>query len=241
MNHENRKAVILLSGGLDSATILAMAKAQGFLPYPLTFDYGQRHHVELEAAKRVASQEGVAPLKRIELDLRSFGGSALTDDLEVPKNAVPQNPEEEIPITYVPSRNTILLSFALGYAEVIGANDIFIGANAVDYSGYPDCRPAFIKAFEALANLATAAGVQGQKMTIHAPLIDLTKAEIIQNGIALGVEYGLTHSCYDPINTKACGQCDSCYLRAKGFADAGVQDPTPYALRSPDLTTGSKG
>ena len=241
MNSNEKKAVILLSGGLDSATILAMAKAEGFKVYPLTFDYGQRHHIELKAANKVASQEEVAPLKKMELDLRSFGGSALTDDLEVPKNAVSENPEEEIPVTYVPARNTILLSFALGYAEVIGANDIFIGANAVDYSGYPDCRPAFIQAFENLANLATAAGTQGKKITIHAPLIHMTKAEIIKSGMALGVDYSITHSCYDPIDEKACGQCDSCILRAQGFADAGVQDPTPYALRSPDLTTGSKG
>lgn len=241
MNHNEKNAVVLLSGGLDSATILAQAKAQGFMPYPLTFDYGQRHHIELVAAHNVAAQEGVAPLKKMELDLRRFGGSALTDDLEVPKNAISGHPEEDIPITYVPARNTILLSFALGYAEVIGANDIFIGANAVDYSGYPDCRPAFIEAFEALANVATAAGVQGQKMKIHAPLIHMTKAEIIQTGIQLGVDYAITHSCYDPVGDKACGACESCYLRAKGFAEAKVQDPTRYALRAPDLTTGNKG
>jgi 7-cyano-7-deazaguanine synthase len=241
MGKREKKAVVLLSGGLDSATILAMAKTAGYMPYPLTFDYGQRHRVELDAAQNIALQTGIAPLKKMVLDLRSFGGSALTADLEVPKTSPSHTPEENIPITYVPARNTILLSFALGYAEVIGAVDIFIGANAVDYSGYPDCRPEFIAAFEALANLATAAGVQGQTMKIHAPLIHMTKAEIIQSGIRLGVDYGMTHSCYDPVGDKACGGCESCYLRAKGFADANVQDPTRYALRSPDLTTGNNG
>ena len=228
MNTPNPKAVILLSGGLDSATILAIAKSSGFDCYPLTFDYGQRHRIELKAATEVAAHLQANQVKQITLDLRAFGGSALTDDIDVPKDRTDLTNENDIPVTYVPARNTILLSFALGYAEVIGATAIFIGANAVDYSGYPDCRPEFIAAFEHLANLATAAGVSGEKLQIHAPLIDLTKAEIIQKGAALGVDYGLTHSCYDPVGDKACGACDSCLLRRKGFEEAGVPDPTIY-------------
>ncbi len=228
MNEQKPKAVILLSGGLDSATILAIAKTSGFDCYPLTFDYGQRHRIELKAATAVAAHLQAHPVKQITLDLRAFGGSALTDDIDVPKDRTELTNENDIPVTYVPARNTILLSFALGYAEVIGATSIFIGANAVDYSGYPDCRPEFITAFEQLANLATAAGVSGEKLAIHAPLIDLTKAEIIQKGAALGVDYGLTHSCYDPVDDKACGACDSCLLRRKGFEAAGVPDPTVY-------------
>ena len=228
MNEQKPKAVILLSGGLDSATILAIAKTSGFDCYPLTFDYGQRHRIELKAATAVAAHLQANSVKQITLDLRAFGGSALTDDIDVPKDRTELTNENDIPVTYVPARNTILLSFALGYAEVIGATAIFIGANAVDYSGYPDCRPEFITAFEQLANLATAAGVSGEKLAIHAPLIDLTKAEIIQKGAALGVDYGLTHSCYDPAEDKACGACDSCLLRRKGFDAAGVPDPTVY-------------
>ena len=228
MSEQKPKAVILLSGGLDSATIMAIAKSSGFDCYPLTFDYGQRHRIELEAAVEVAAHLQVNEVKQISLDLRAFGGSALTDDIDVPKDRPDLNDENDIPVTYVPARNTILLSFGLGYAEVIGATAIFIGANAVDYSGYPDCRPEFISAFERLANLATAAGVSGNKLVIHAPLIDLTKAEIIEKGTALGVDYGLTHSCYDPVDGKACGACDSCLLRRKGFQEAGVPDPTYY-------------
>jgi 7-cyano-7-deazaguanine synthase len=230
MATQTEKAVILLSGGLDSATVLALAQERGHTIHPLVFDYGQRHTVELEAAQKVARAMGVTALKTVRLDLRAFGGSALTADIDVPKNRenAELNDETQVPITYVPARNTIFLSFALGYAEVIGAHDIFIGANAVDYSGYPDCRPAFIEAFEKLANLATAAGVAGDKIRIHAPLIHMTKSEIIQNGMRLGVDYALTHSCYDPVGDLACGHCDSCLLRKKGFADAGVDDPTRY-------------
>jgi 7-cyano-7-deazaguanine synthase len=225
-----KKAVVLLSGGLDSTTIVAMAQKEGYRVHGLVFDYGQRHRVELEAAARVAKSLKVDELKTIRLDLRAFGGSALTADLEVPKHSSVEEvgSEGDIPITYVPARNTIFLSYALGYAEVIGSHDLFIGANAVDYSGYPDCRPIFIDAFEKLANLATAEGVAGRHITVHAPLLHLTKAAIIQEGVALGVDYRLTHSCYDPTGDLACGQCDSCLLRKKGFADAGVTDPTAY-------------
>ena len=221
------KAVVLLSGGLDSTTTLAIAKAGGFMPYALSFRYGQRHVVELAAAQRVAKALGVAEHVIVDIDLRRFGGSALTADIPVPKGRPAAHLAEAIPITYVPARNTVFLSFALAWAEVLGANDIFIGVNALDYSGYPDCRPEYIAAFEHLANLATAAGVEGrQRLKIHAPLIELTKAQIIQRGRALGVDYGLTSSCYDPgPDGEPCGQCDSCLLRAKGFREAGMADP----------------
>ena len=221
------KAVVLLSGGLDSTTTLAIAKAGGFMPYALSFRYGQRHVVELAAAQRVAKALGVAEHVIVDIDLRRFGGSALTADIPVPKGRPAAHLAEAIPITYVPARNTVFLSFALAWAEVLGANDIFIGVNALDYSGYPDCRPEYIAAFEHLANLATAAGVEGrQRLKIHAPLIELTKAQIIQRGRALGVDYGLTSSCYDPGPAgEPCGQCDSCQLRAKGFREAGIVDP----------------
>jgi len=226
-----KKAVILLSGGLDSATLVALAKRDGYEVHGLSFRYGQRHSVELDAAERVANTMGVRERKVIDIDLRAFGGSALTDDISVPKDRSDHEMTEDIPITYVPARNTIFLSFALAYAEVIGAHDIFIGVNAVDYSGYPDCRPEFIAAYEALANIATKAGVEDEeKMTIQAPLLHMTKADIIKTGTELGVDYGLTVSCYDPSDDgHACGHCDSCLLRKKGFEDAGIADPTPYA------------
>jgi 7-cyano-7-deazaguanine synthase len=220
-----KKAVILLSGGLDSATALAIARARGYACHALSLAYGQRHAVELEAAGRVAGALGVVEHKVIPIALDAFGGSALTD----PAIAVPETEGEGIPVTYVPARNTIFLSLALGWAEVLGARDLFLGVNAVDYSGYPDCRPAFIEAFEKLANLATKAGVEGQPFRIHAPLIDMTKAEIILTGSRLGVDYGLTISCYQADAAGvACGRCDSCRLRAQGFREAGVADPTPY-------------
>jgi 7-cyano-7-deazaguanine synthase len=219
------KAVILLSGGLDSATIVAMAKAQGFACYTMSFDYGQRHRAELQAAERVARQLGVVEHKVIGLDLNGIGGSALTD----PDIAVPETPGEGIPITYVPARNTVFLSLALGWAEVLGARHLFIGVNAVDYSGYPDCRPEFVEAFERLANLATKAGVEGDSFKIEAPLQFLSKAQIVQAGSQLGVDYGLTVSCYQADDEgKACGRCDSCRLRADGFKAAGISDPTRY-------------
>ena len=225
-------AVVLLSGGLDSATTLAIAKAAGFTCHALSFDYGQRHRFELQAARRVAQSLGAADHRIVRLDLSAqagFGGSALTDDLPVPKDR-PGDLAGQIPITYVPARNTIFLSIALGFAEVIKAFDLFIGVNAVDYSGYPDCRPEFIAAFQTLANLATAAGVTGQgRYTVHTPLIQLTKAQIIRRGLELGVDYSLTHSCYDPDAAgRACGHCDSCQLRLAGFAAAGTSDPAPY-------------
>jgi 7-cyano-7-deazaguanine synthase len=220
-----KKAVILLSGGLDSATALAIARAQGYACHALSLAYGQRHAVELEAAGRVAGALGVVEHKVIPIALDAFGGSALTDRAI----AVPETEGEGIPVTYVPARNTVFLSLALGWAEVLGARDLFLGVNAVDYSGYPDCRPAFIEAFEKLANLATKAGVEGQPFRIHAPLIHMTKAEIIQTGSRLGVDYGLTISCYQADAAGvACGRCDSCRLRAQGFREAGVADPTPY-------------
>lgn len=220
-------AVVLLSGGLDSATALAIAKSEGFRPHALSFRYGQRHAVELDAAARVAAALGVIEHLIVDIDLRRFGGSALTADIAVPKDRPIAGLDAGIPITYVPARNTIFLSFALAWAEVLGASDIVIGVNALDYSGYPDCRPDYIAAFERLANLATAAGVEGrQHLRIHAPLIELTKAQIIQRGLALGVDYALTSSCYDPgVDGRPCGGCDSCLLRAKGFAEAGVADP----------------
>jgi 7-cyano-7-deazaguanine synthase len=224
MNTNRPKAVILLSGGLDSATVLAIARKAGFDCHALAVDYGQRHRSELEAARRVAAAAG-APLKVLPLDLRAIGGSALTDDIDVPEGGT-----EGIPVTYVPARNTIMLSLALAYAEVLGAEDIFIGVNAVDYSGYPDCRPEFIEAYQAMARLATKAAVEGAGMTIHTPLIDLTKAEIIQAGSELGVDYSLTVSCYQADGEgRACGACDSCLIRKAGFAAAGVPDPTRYA------------
>ncbi|EGK70494.1 7-cyano-7-deazaguanine synthase [Methyloversatilis universalis FAM5] len=221
-----RPAVVLLSGGLDSATVLAMARAQGFDAYCLSLDYGQRHRAELVAAGRVAQALGAAGHRTISLDLRAFGGSALTDSaIDVPTGGV----AEGIPVTYVPARNTIMLSLSLAWAEVLGANDIFCGVNAVDYSGYPDCRPEYIRAFEAMANLATKAAVEGAKLTVHAPLIDLSKAGIIRAGTQLGVDYALTVSCYQADDDgRACGVCDSCRLRREGFATAGVPDPTRY-------------
>lgn len=220
-------AVVLLSGGLDSTTTLAIARAEGFVPYALSFRYGQRHAIELDAAARVAESMGVAEHVIADIDLRRFGGSALTADLDVPKGRGLAEMGEGIPITYVPARNTVFLSFALAWAEVLGASDVFIGVNALDYSGYPDCRPEYIDAFERMANLATAAAVEGrQRFRIHAPLIELTKAGIIRKGVELGVDYALTSSCYDPGEAgRPCGQCDSCLLRAKGFAEAGLPDP----------------
>ncbi len=221
------KAVVLLSGGLDSATALAIAKHESFAPYALSFQYGQRHAVELDAARAIVRRMGVVQHIIVPIDLRQFGGSALTADIAVPKDRALDEMEKGVPITYVPARNTIFLSFALAWAEVLGAGDIFIGVNALDYSGYPDCRPAYIQAFEAMANLATKAAVEGrQHLTIHAPLIHMSKAQIIRRVIDLGVDYALTTSCYDPDpNGRACGRCDSCLLRAKGFAEAGIEDP----------------
>jgi len=227
MNAEKKQAVVLLSGGLDSATVLAIARSQGYELYALSFRYGQRHVFELEAAARVAAAIGVAAHKTAAIDLRVFGGSALTGDIDVPKGRTADDMSHGIPITYVPARNTIFLSFALAWAEVLGSSDIFIGVNALDYSGYPDCRPEFIEAFENMANLATKAGVEGrQRLKIHTPLIAMTKAQIIQKGLELGVDYGLTSSCYDPSATgKPCGECDSCVLRRKGFSENGIDDP----------------
>ena len=223
-----RRAVVLLSGGLDSATVLAIARDEGFEPYALSFRYGQRHDVELAAAARVAAAQGVVRHVVAEIDLRIFGGSALTADIAVPHHdRVEDLDSTEIPITYVPARNTIFLSFALAWAETLGASDVFLGVNALDYSGYPDCRPEYIEAYERMANLATRAGVEGQqRLKIHTPLIQLTKAQTIQRGLALGVEYALTHSCYDPTGDgHACGTCDSCLLRTRGFAELGLSDP----------------
>ncbi|MBX9794780.1 MAG: 7-cyano-7-deazaguanine synthase QueC [Burkholderiaceae bacterium] len=220
-------AVVLLSGGLDSATVLAIARERGFEPCALSFRYGQRHVHELIAADVVARSQGVARHVVAEIDLRQFGGSALTADIDVPKGRTAGEMAHGIPITYVPARNTVFLSFALAWAETLGSSDIFIGVNALDYSGYPDCRPEYIAAFEAMANLATQAGVEGtQRLKIHAPLIDLSKEQIIREGLRLGVDYGQTSSCYDPgADGRPCGGCDSCLLRAKGFAEAGVRDP----------------
>lgn len=221
--NKSTKAVILVSGGLDSATVLAMAKSQGFDCYALAVDYGQRHRSELHAAARVADVNG-AKLKILPLDLRAIGGSALTDDIGVPEEETPG-----IPVTYVPARNTIMLSLALAWAEVLGSDDIFIGVNAVDYSGYPDCRPEFIAAYQQMARLATRAGVEGGIVTIHTPLIDLTKAEIIRQGVELGVDYSQTVSCYQADSEgRACGVCDSCRIRKQGFRTAGIPDPTKY-------------
>ncbi|TNE63089.1 MAG: 7-cyano-7-deazaguanine synthase QueC [Alphaproteobacteria bacterium] len=226
----NKKAVVLLSGGLDSATVVAIARDQGFDVHALSFRYGQRHSVELDAADRVARHLGVVEHKTAVLDLRTFGGSALTADIDVPKDRTDEDMSHDIPVTYVPARNTIFLSFALAYAEVVGAKDIFIGVNALDYSGYPDCRPGYIASFEAMANLATKAGVtEAERIRIRTPLIDMTKAQIAAEGTRLGVDYGMTISCYDPdTEGRACGHCDSCQLRAKGFREAGLADPTRY-------------
>ena len=219
------RAVVLVSGGLDSATALAIARDQGFDCHALSVAYGQRHDVELEAAKTIAREQGVREHRVVTVDLSSFGGSALTD----PDIAVPEAPSTGIPITYVPARNTVFLSLALAWAETLGARDIFIGVNAVDYSGYPDCRPAFVEAFTTLANLATRTGVEGERLVVHTPLIELSKAEIIRRGIALGVDYGKTISCYQPDSKgRACGKCDSCRIRREGFASAGVPDATVY-------------
>lgn len=221
-NSKNKKAVVLVSGGLDSATVLAIANYQSYQCYALSMDYGQRHRIELEKARQVAHAIGAVEHKVVKIDIGNFGGSALTDDAI----DVPETEEQGIPVTYVPARNTVFLSVALGWAEVLGANDIFIGANAVDYSGYPDCRPEFIKSFQQLANVATKAGVEGQQINIHAPLIDLTKEQIIRKGVELGVDYGLTLSCYNPDeNGNVCGVCDSCRIRQAGFDAAGVSDP----------------
>jgi 7-cyano-7-deazaguanine synthase len=225
-----KPAVVLLSGGLDSSTVVAMAQRDGYEVLGLSFSYGQRHTVELEAAKRVAAAAGLADHKVIDIDLRAFGGSALTDDIDVPKHDTAEEMGSDIPVTYVPARNTIFLSFALAWAEVLGSADIFIGVNALDYSGYPDCRPEFIAAFQDLARIATKTGVEGStQVTVHAPLIDLTKAEIVTAGTGLGVDYAITISCYDADDDGlACGRCDSCHLRHRGFVDAGLPDPTPY-------------
>jgi 7-cyano-7-deazaguanine synthase len=230
METQPKRAVVLLSGGLDSATVLAIARSEGYELYALSFSYGQRHIVELEAASRVAHSIGVAKHRIAAIDLRVFGGSALTGDIDVPKGRTVDEMGHGIPITYVPARNTIFLSFALAWAEVLGSSDIFIGVNALDYSGYPDCRPEFIESFEKMANLATKAGVEGrQSLRVHTPLIALTKAEIIRKGIELGVDYSLTSSCYDPSATgESCGECDSCLLRRKGFRENGIEDPLRY-------------
>ena len=224
-------AVILLSGGIDSTTVLAIAKSEGFTPYALSFKYGQRHVAELDAAKKIATKYGAVQHIVAEIDLRVFGGSALTDNIEVPKDRALNAMGESIPITYVPARNTVFLSFALAWAEVLPAQDIFIGVNALDYSGYPDCRPEYIEAYENMATLATKSGVEGsQRLKIHTPLIDMTKADIIRRGLELGIDYGDTLSCYDPgLNGEACGACDSCLLRKKGFLESGLPDPTTYA------------
>lgn len=223
-------AVVLLSGGLDSTTMLAIARSEGFIPHAMTFRYGQRHDREIDAARRVAAHYHVGDHVVVDIDLRTFGGSALTADLEVPKDRAADAMAHGIPITYVPARNTIFLSFALAWAEVLGAGDIFIGVNALDYSGYPDCRPEYIAAYERMANLATRGGVEGTNpIRIQAPLLHLTKAQIIQRGLGLGVDYGLTTSCYDPdAEGRSCGHCDACTLRLKGFAEAGVKDPVAY-------------
>ncbi len=231
MSKNGRKAILLLSGGLDSATALAIAKKDGFEIYAISFLYGQRHSVELECARKLAACFSVNEHREVEIDLGSLGGSSLTTDDKIPKHNSVAELGEEIPSTYVPARNTIFLSYAIAWAEVIGAFDIFIGVNALDYSGYPDCRPEYISAFEKMANLATASGVGGNRLNIHTPLINLTKAEIIKNGLALGVDYSLTTSCYDPDpNGVACGQCDSCLLRLKGFEEADSVDPRPYKI-----------
>ena len=230
MSESNKRAVVLLSGGLDSTTVLAIAKHEGFETFALSFDYGQHHQVELQSAQSVALQLGAKEHVIVKIDLRVFGGSALTSDVPVPKGRSVQEMGKDIPVTYVPARNTIFLSFALAWAEVLKTGDIFLGVNALDYSGYPDCRPEYIAAYEAMANLATKSGTEvGARCKIHTPLILLTKSQIIQRGIELGVDYGITSSCYDPSRTRhACGECDSCVLRLKGFAEAGAVDPIAY-------------
>lgn len=227
---KKKKAVVLSSGGLDSTTTIAIAKSENYIIYSLSFNYGQRHAFELEAAKKIASAMGVSKHLVIDIDLKKIGGSALTDDIDVPKNRNEEAMAKNIPITYVPARNTIFLSYALAWAEVLLSSDIFIGVNAVDYSGYPDCRPEYIQAYEKMANIATKAGILGEtRLQIRTPLINMSKKEIIQKGIELGVDYGLTHSCYAPSeNGLACGACDSCILRRKGFINAGIEDPTRY-------------
>jgi len=226
-----RKAVVLLSGGLDSTTVLSIAAAQGYEICAMSFQYGQRHALEIESARKVATAAGVAKHLVVDFDMRAIGGSALTDQIEVPKDRLDNEAAAGIPVTYVPARNTIFLSFALAWAETLGAEDIFIGVNALDYSGYPDCRPEYIESFERMANLATKAGVEERlRLKIHAPLIEMTKAQIIKTGLDLGVDYSLTHSCYDPSREGlACGRCDSCLLRLKGFSEAGARDPLLYA------------
>ncbi|MFN8017239.1 MAG: 7-cyano-7-deazaguanine synthase QueC [Acidimicrobiales bacterium] len=228
-------AVVLLSGGLDSSTVVALAQQQGFDVHALSFSYGQRHTAELAAAARVAAAAGVADHKVVDIDLRAFGGSALTDDIAVPKHDDAADMDEGIPVTYVPARNTIFLSFALAWAEVLGSSDVFIGVNALDYSGYPDCRPEYIASYQAMARLATKAGVEGDtELEIHAPLMAMTKAEIVATGSALGVDYANTVSCYDAdVEGRACGRCDSCHLRRRGFEQAGVADPTRYQPGAP--------
>ena len=230
-------AVVLLSGGLDSTTVLAIARSQEIECHALSFRYGQRHAIELKAAARAASQLGAVQHHIVDIDLRGFGGSALTSNIDVPKHESVDELGHDIPVTYVPARNTIFLSFALAWAETIGSQDIFIGVNALDYSGYPDCRPEFIAAYESMANLATKAGVEGTKrLTIHTPLIAMTKAQIVARGVELGVDYGMTFSCYDPsLDGLACGHCDSCLLRKRGFTDAGVDDPTEYQVNGVKL------
>lgn len=232
MTNEKRRAVVLLSGGLDSTTTLAIAKHEGLEIYALTFRYGQRHEVEIEAARRIADHFAVKQHVIAQIDLRVFGGSALTSDIEVPKDRAIVEMAHGIPVTYVPARNTIFLSFALAWAEVLGSSDIFIGVNALDYSGYPDCRPEYIEAYQRMANLATKAGVEGQqKLKIHTPLLHLSKAQIIKRGVELGVNYGYTITCYDPSQEGvACGQCDACILRLKGFAENGLIDPASYRV-----------
>jgi 7-cyano-7-deazaguanine synthase len=227
------RAIVLLSGGLDSATVLGLARREGFEIAALTFDYGQRHAIEVEAARRIAKRAGIERHIVQPIDLRSIGGSALTADIAVPKGRAPDVIGTGIPVTYVPARNTIFLSFALAWAEMLEATDIFIGVNALDYSGYPDCRPEYIEAFEGMANLATKAGIEGSaRLVIHTPLIELTKADIIHKGLDLGVDFALTRSCYDPSSDgAACGECDSCVLRLRGFAEAGARDPAPYRVR----------
>jgi 7-cyano-7-deazaguanine synthase len=228
--NKSKKAVVLSSGGLDSTTVMAIAKHEGFVIYSLSFDYGQRHSFELDAARNIAAAFGVEEHLVINLDLQKIGGSALTDKIEVPKDRADETMAKEIPVTYVPARNTIFLAYALAWAEVLQSSDIFMGVNAVDYSGYPDCRPEYIESFERMANLATKAGVEGiTKIKIWTPLIQMTKAQIIKKGIELGIDYALTHSCYDPSHQGlACGRCDSCILRKRGFQEADIEDPTKY-------------
>jgi len=227
--NSNGRAVVLVSGGLDSTTVLEIVKSEGYEPYAITFRYGQRHDVELQAAQEVVARAGVTDHIEVEIDMRRIGGSALTADIDVPKGRDVEEMSEGIPVTYVPARNTVFLSFALAWAEVLGADHMFVGVNALHYSGYPDCRPEYIEAYEAMANLATKRGVEGERLQIHAPLIDLTKAEIIRRGTELGVDYSITRSCYDPSPAgEACGSCDSCRLRLKGFAENGLADPAPY-------------